>query len=88
MTSQQMDKRYQQHVVATSRGVEGILLNTATYSGWVIGSKDKSEIPHQVAWHTTTGWPNKDDTLTAAIPFINAQCESAVDALMAKIAGG
>lgn len=86
-TSEQMDKRYVTVVVQTSKGVEGTLKNTASYSGWVIGSKDAGTIPHQMAYHTETGWPNKDDTLEATIPFINEQCEKAIDAMLQNIAG-
>jgi hypothetical protein len=87
-TSEQMDKRYVQKVKATGNGVEGTLQNTASYSGWVIGSKDANEVPHQQPYHTETGWPNKDDTLEAVMPFINEQRDKAVNELMSYISNG
>lgn len=87
-TSEQMDKRYAQVVKSTETGAEGTLKNTASYSGWVIGSKDNNEIPHQLPYHTITGWPNKDDTLNAAMPFIDAQRDKAIDQMMQAIMEG
>lgn len=87
-TSQQMDKRYVHIVRPIGSGVEGVLLNMAIYSGYVIGSKNGAETPHQAPYHAETGWPNKDDSLAQAMPFINDQCEAAIDQTMARIAAG
>ena len=48
--------------------MEAELSNTASYSGWLFSTKDKSVTPHQVEWHTLTGWPNIDDTMDALMP--------------------
>lgn len=87
-TSEQMDKRYRTLVGVSPRGVTGILRNEASYSGWVIGSKNQTETPHQVPYHTETGWPNKDDTFEQAKPFIDNQCEQAINDMLASLTAG
>jgi len=80
MTSQQMDKRYKKTVVQMDETVEGSLYNTATYSGYVIGSK--TEKPRQQPFHALTGWPNKDDSFEQALPQIHKYVERAIDKLL------
>lgn len=79
-TSEQMDKRYVQRVRALANAVEGVLRNEASYSGYVIGDE-------QTAYHKADGWPYKEDVLTAAQPFIDAQADAAIQALMDQLAG-
>lgn len=87
MTSQQMDKRYKQVVKVNPDGVEGHLLNTATYSGFVIGHKDEQAPYHQAPYHKETGWPNQDDVLTQVTPFIDGKRDEAIDSLIKAIKG-
>lgn len=83
-TSQQMDKRFRRYIVPTSHEITGFLLNTASYSGYVIGSK--TEDPRQVSFHAETGWMNKEDALEQAKPAINGYVEEAISDFM-KVLG-
>jgi hypothetical protein len=85
LTSQQMDKKYKQKVTTSSSEVIGELRNDATYSGYVIGHK--TEDPHQVSFHATTGWPNADDSVATAIPAINASVEKAINDFLKQLKG-
>lgn len=85
-TSQQMDRRWRMKVVTTARKITGILWNTASYSGYVSGPKNGD--PHQVSFHTKTGWPNKDDAIAAATPLIMQSLNTAVDQFIGKLKGG
>lgn len=80
MTSQQMDKRYRKSVVLMDDIVAGSLWNSATYSGYVIGSKTNK--PRQQSFHAETGWPNKEDSFEQALPQINGYIEKAIDKLL------
>jgi hypothetical protein len=84
LTSQQMDKKYQMDVEA-GNPTKGLLINDATYSGWVIGPK-KGE-PHQVSFHATTGWPNEDDLVESAMGEIKQEAESIVSEFLHDLVG-
>lgn len=79
-TSQQMDKRFRKEVTPSSQEIIGKLENTASYSGYVIGSK--SEDPRQTSFHAETGWKNKEDALEVAKPQINMYVEEAIGEFM------
>ena len=83
-TSQQMDKRFRRYIVPSKNEITGYLLNTASYSGYVIGSK--FEKPGQTSFHAETGWQNKEDALEQAKPQINMYVEEAIGDLM-KVMG-
>jgi hypothetical protein len=90
-TSQKMSQKYRLTVareVEGGVGVTGELRNDATYSGWVVGSKDTALIPHQVAPHTLTGWPNADDAIVAAQPDIDAAFSEALDSVVLSLVKG
>ena len=87
MTSQQMDKRFRVEVVPTDTDVTGTLKNTATYSGWVLGSEDQGETPHQVAFHAETGWVSRDAAIEQAMPAIDEAMNKAIDEFLAGLAG-
>jgi hypothetical protein len=83
-TSQQMDKRFKKEVKPSSSEIIGKLENTASYSGYVIGSK--TEDPKQASFHAETGWMNKEDALEQAKPAINGYVEEAISDFM-KVLG-
>lgn len=85
-TSQDMASKYRMSVQVTDSNIEGRLWNEADYSGWVIGPKEGD--PHQVAFHTETGWPNQDDVMTRLQPEIDAHKERAIASLMDTLRGG
>lgn len=60
MTSEQMNKRFVQTVTTNNVHVLGTLKNEASYSGWVLGTEDQGEVPHQVPWHAETGWVSEE----------------------------
>lgn len=84
-TSQQMDKRYHMSVTDAGQSIEGRLWNSATYSGYVIGSK--TDDPRQQSFHAETGWPNKEDSFEAAKPKINSFVEAVIDEFMLAVKG-
>lgn len=70
-TSQQMNRRFEIEVKAVDQAVEGELRNNASYSGYVLGTKDQNVDPHQVIYHAATGWVNRDDAIEQAMPAID-----------------
>lgn len=82
LVSQQMDKKWRMNVINTGEEVTGILRNEATYSGYVSGGKDE-----QMPFHAETGWPNKDDSIEAAMPIIEESVDSAVNAFISGLGG-
>lgn len=70
-TSEQSSKRWHTSVEAIDGNVIGTLENTASYSGWVWGTKDTSKDPHQVSQHAETGWANADDAVAEAMTQID-----------------
>lgn len=73
MTSEQMNKRFRQVVTASGTNIHGRLSNEASYSGWVLGTEDQGETPHQVPWHTETGWVSEETGLESVLPVLNEQ---------------
>jgi hypothetical protein len=77
MTSQQMDKRWQMNVSDEGGGViTGELINTASYSGYVVGFK-VGEV-RQMDFHAESGWVSASDAITQAMPGIQKVSEDAV----------
>lgn len=87
MTSQQMDKSFKQTVAMTKTGIDGELRNDASYSGYVLGEKNQNADPHQVVYHTQTGWVSTDDAISQATPDIENSINDAVNELLKKMAG-
>jgi hypothetical protein len=81
LTSQQMDKKWRMNVINTGENLTGLLVNEASYSGYVSGSKEGDQVP----FHAETGWPNKEDSIAAAMPIIEESINSAVDAFIAQL---
>jgi hypothetical protein len=79
MTSQQMNKGFRQTVMVRDNTIAGTLFNQATYSGWVLGSIDQAMTPHQVPWHTETGWVAKETGMTEVEDDLNRNVEAALD---------
>lgn len=84
-TSQQSSKRWGIYVTDTPASVVGTLRNDATYSGWVFGPKDESLDPHQVKWHTETGWVSQDDALSGASSEIDAMLQEATQQIISNL---
>jgi hypothetical protein len=63
-TSEQMNTKFETSVDEEEGGVTGHLVNRASYAGWVIGPLLGD--PHQVPWHTQTGWVDADKATQAA----------------------
>lgn len=80
LTSQQMDKRFRVTVETGEGAVTGLLENTASYSGWVIGPVEGD--PHQVDFHRETGWNSADSALEQAAQ----QLDGIFDELLQEIA--
>lgn len=83
--SEQMSKKFRIQVGVSQDAVVGELRNDASYSGWVIGSKDASQTPHQAAWHAETGWVAKEDAIEQAMPFISQAVDDAIDQVLNRI---
>lgn len=84
LTSEQMDKSWRLLVTNDGSEIVGRLFNMASYSGWVSGPKEGD--PHQVPWHTETGWPNADDSVEAAMPMIEEAMNTAIDQFIERLA--
>jgi len=78
-TSQRLSTKFRTKVTIAGENVLGELRNEADYSGWVLGSKDSSQDPHQVEWHKQTGWANRDDALDEAMPDIERFFDEMID---------
>ena len=72
-TSQQMGSRFTEKVTQKENAVVGNLHNSATYSGYVIGSDDE-----QVKFHAETGWVSTDDAIDRAMPTIEKVVDDAI----------
>jgi hypothetical protein len=84
MTSQQMDKKFKKTVKTTNVAVIGELRNTASYSGFVIGSKQDE--PRQRGYHAETGWVSKEDAIDQAKPEMEKVYGEAVDKFVDSLA--
>jgi len=82
LTSQQMHTRFKTEV----NGMEGTLLNTASYSGYVIGNE--SEDPKQVGYHAATGWASTEKSIAEAMPQIEQIAQDAADKFVNSLFGG
>ena len=87
-TSQQSSKRWGIYVDETGNTIIGTLRNDATYSGWIWGPKDQSLDPHQVEWHTETGWVSQDDAIRETKPDVDQMLQQAVDEILAVLMRG
>jgi len=65
-TSQRLNTKFRTEVNVQNDEVLGELRNEASYSGWVLGSEDKTKDPHQMEYHAQTGWVNEDEALRQA----------------------
>ncbi len=83
-TSQRLDTRFRMLVQPQGTNIEGVLENTASYSGWVIGPKEGN--PHQVDFHAETGWTNADDAIEQATPQIDKFCDELTSAILDELA--
>lgn len=83
MTSQQMSTRFKKSVKTSKTAVIGELRNTASYSGFVIGSKQ--EEPRQQSYHAETGWVSKEDALDQAKPEMEKAYTDAVGSFMKSL---
>jgi hypothetical protein len=82
-TSQQSSKRWGIYINDEENAVTGALRNDASYSGWLWGPLDMSADPHQVAWHTETGWISQDTALEEAQEVTDDLLAGAVNEIMA-----
>lgn len=89
LTSQQseVEKSFKTSVTPSEGGVEGHLINEATYSGWVFGPLGSGK-PHQVGFHGETGWVNSDAALQKAMPQIKDSINMAMKQLTKQIVEG
>jgi hypothetical protein len=86
-TSQNLKGDFEKNVTVRGSDVIGSLANTATYSGWVIGSRNSAETPHQVSWHMQTGWVSKESAIEQAMPTINQNVKDLVTKYMKALKG-
>jgi len=84
-TSERLSARFRTEVRQCEDGILGELKNTASYAGWVLGTKDQSKDPHQVSWHNETGWENSDDAIDKAIPRVNKFLDQMLDDFLKKL---
>jgi hypothetical protein len=82
-----MDKRFRIQVRVEEDAIIGSLKNTASYSGWVLGSEDNSKVPHQVAYHRETGWVAKETAITRAKPTMDKAMDIAIGQFLAVLSG-
>jgi hypothetical protein len=85
MTSQDMKSKFKTAVKTSGGTVQGELTNSATYSGYVLGSKEQD--PKQASFHAETGWVSKEDAIEAAIPEIESAYEQAVKDFLTALVG-
>lgn len=85
-TSEKSSQRWRLNVETEGNVVRGTLENTASYSGWVWGPKDPQVDPHQVPWHTETGWASADDALEEAIPQIDGVLDELLNDILDELA--
>lgn len=84
-TSQQMNQRFRITVTESGGTIRGELRSDATYSGWVLGTKDQSITPHQVDYHALTGWVSKDDAIAQAMPVIDKVLSDLADKVIQQL---
>jgi hypothetical protein len=77
--SERLNTKFRTEVRIDGANVLGELRNEASYSGWVLGSKDSSNDPHQVRPHEQTGWENQDDAIEEAMPDIDRFFDEMLD---------
>lgn len=88
LTSQQMDKKFRSKVKISGKVITGELRNDASYSGWVLGTENKGATPHQVDFHTATGWMSTEGAIDKAKPTIVDSMNIAIGEFLRKVAGG
>lgn len=89
-TSQQLGKRWRIRVRGSSKGVEGVLSNSAGYAGVVLGHKSAGSsdgIRQQADFHAKTGWPNVDDSIAAVLPKRDQIADQLIDEIINQLAG-
>jgi hypothetical protein len=91
-TSQNLKKKWNLTVKQDGNAVSGVLENTASYSGVVLGHKQGSgehadSIPDQAPFHADTGWMNIDDGMTQVQPKIDRAFRRVIDRVMQKLRG-
>lgn len=81
-TSEELSKRWMMWVTDDGDAISGTLVNTASYSGLVMGhhpgASAGDDIPDQAPYHAATGWVSVDDAIPAA--------QQTIDALMDEVA--
>jgi hypothetical protein len=73
--SERSAKAWRMELQQNESKVDAELRNEASYSGWLFATKNAAVTPHQVPWHTLTGWPNIDD----AFKDLQPQLDEAID---------
>ena len=63
-SSEQLSLRWEKHITSTTRGTTGVVRNTASYAGFVVGEM-------QTAFHKETGWPTIQGAVEELDPMIS-----------------